>query len=407
MRLTGGGRAALVLGVLAWGAAFALSSVTAALVAAAVSLAFAYALATLRPPRVEVERKVERARYQEGERVSETLTLRVVSPRAFSASVEERASPGLVSPDARWRARLRSREPHVRTLAWEARTWGAKTLGPLTVVVQDPLHLLELEVVEGVGQPLRVIPSVHSLGKFRPRAGNPEPALGVHSVSKPGDGFEFFALREYQPGDNIRRINWKASARSSSTVVNQVTRDSFARVVLVLDVRDKEALGEHEASARVRSGRAAAAVLGMHDRMKDHLTVLCVGDSPRKLSMAANPRLNDLLNELSEAPLGGMGSLEEAVRQNLTRFRPRSPVYLVTSGVLDSELARAITLIQALRANPILISPAPEGALCADAALDEAAKRSREDALAKARSLGIRVIDWPAGQSLEVALAVA
>lgn len=49
---------------------------------------------------------------------------------------------------------------------------------------------------------------------------------------------EFFGCREYRPGDEIRRINWKASARAGQLVVTEYEEERAADVAVVLDVRE-------------------------------------------------------------------------------------------------------------------------------------------------------------------------
>ena len=405
MRATPRGRFAAGLAVVLWTLSLVLASVALAAGALLVTLALAYALATLQRPQVATERRLNRVRFSESETVVEEVEVRLLSRVPVRATVHETATPGLEAKDggASFEAVLRHGAPLERTLAWDAQTWGRKTLGPLRVVVQDALGLLEVEV-KGQGEHLlHVQPLPRKLGKFQAKGGNPEPALGAHNVSKPGDGSEFFALREYQAGDSIRRINWKASARSGATMVNQVTRDSFARVVVFLDLREKETLGGLQ-SALVRNGRAAASILAHHERNRDHLTLVTVTDSAQKVSVMPNPRLDDLLHGIADARPGGAMSMEAAVRAFLNNVKPRSPVYFVTSGALDADLRDALQVVQALNARPWVISPAPAPA----EVLGEEAHRSvaltRAATLREARSLGVPSADWPDGTPLEVVL---
>lgn len=404
MRLTPRGRAAVALVLALWTLSLVLASATLAAGALLLTLAFCYALATLQRPAVATERRLNRVRFSEGETLVEEVEIKLLSRVPVRATIAETATPGLVGKEGgSFEALLRHGRPETRVLSWETQTWGRKTLGPLRVTVRDGLGLLEVEV-RGRGEHLvHVQPTPKKLGKFHAKGGNPEPALGVHNVSKPGDGSEFFALREYQAGDSIRRINWKASARSGSTMVNQVTRDSYARVLLFLDVREKETLGGVR-SALVRNGRAAASVLAHHERNKDHLMVITVGDKAQKVSAMPNPRLDDLLHGISDARPGGDMSMEAAVRAHLTLVKPRSPVYFITSGSLDADLRAAILVVQALQARPWIICPAPPPPEEVGEETHRALIVSRAAAIREARGLGVPAADWPDGTPLEVVL---
>lgn len=52
-----------------------------------------------------------------------------------------------------------------------------------------------------------------------------------------GEGDEFFSLREYVPGDDIRRVAWKASARSSTLLVRDLERQTSRIVLFTFDTR--------------------------------------------------------------------------------------------------------------------------------------------------------------------------
>ncbi len=52
-----------------------------------------------------------------------------------------------------------------------------------------------------------------------------------------GDGDEFFSLREYVPGDDMRRVAWKASARSSTLLVRDLERQTSRFVLFTFDNR--------------------------------------------------------------------------------------------------------------------------------------------------------------------------
>lgn len=404
-RVTPRGRYAAGLAIVLWTLSLVLASAALAAAALAVTLAFAWALATLQRPSIGTQRRVHRVRFSEGETFVEEIEVGLLSRVPVRALVEEMATPGLVAREgAAVETVLRHGKPLQRSITWEARTWGRKTLGPLQVVVHDAFGLLEVRVRAPGEQVLHVQPTPHKLGKFHAKGGNPEPALGAHNVSKPGDGSEFFALREYQAGDSIRRINWKASARSGATMVNQVTRDSFARVLVFLDLREKEALGGVQA-ALVRNGRAAASVLAHHERNKDHLTLILVTDDARKASVMPNPRLDELLQSIADSTPGGNASLEGAVRKHLTLVKARSPVYFITSGVLDADLRDAIQVVQALQARPWVISAAPAPADAVGAETHRTLTLTRQAALRETRGLGVPSADWPEDKPLEVVLA--
>lgn len=404
MRLTTRGRACALFVIGLWCASLVLRSASSAIAACVMSCYLFLYLAALDLPPLEVTRRFERTQVLENEVVREHLSVRHTGRRHRRILIRETEPLGMRavgSPDVE--ATLLPHHTSEHEITWKAETWGVKRFQALRVVASDPLHLLEAEGhIEGES-PVRVLPRADVLDKYSVYASNPEPALGSHNVSKPGDGAEFFTLREYQAGDSIRRINWKASARSTATMVNQVTRDTYARVVVFLDLREKEDVGPHAKSPFVRNVRAAAQILATHDRVRDHVVLISVSERAERVSLSANPRLVEQLEALADSRPKGAYSLSDAVRENLALLHARSPVYFITSGALDPNLADAVRRVQGSRAWPIVVSPSLPP--LDDGGLPLVATRSI--ALQAARGAGARVHDWPDDRPLAVMLRAA
>lgn len=372
--------------------------------ALAITTVFAYGFVQLQKPRLKANRRIESTYLIEGESFEEVIRLRVRSSAAKRATLIETTSDGLASPTGGALDVYLGAKEIVQSLTWTATTWGKKRVGPLHMILRDQFDLIQTEIGVPGHETIFVRPAAQSLGKYKPRANNPEISLGAHSVSKPGDGFEFFSLRGYQPGDSIRRINWKASARSSTTVVNQPSRDSFSKVLMILDLRAKETIGIGDDAPIVRNGRAAASLVAHHDRMKDHLTLVAVTSEARNLSGRTNPRMDELLDALARVEPGGDMPLDEAIRAHVASVKPRSPVYFMTSGTLDPSLLPALDLVHAIGARPLVISPAaPEGKNVEDE-MKRILGGSRTLVLSEVRALGCPVAEWSSKSGLEESL---
>lgn len=405
MRLTRRGRFTAASALALWVLAFLVASPASALAATVCSIALAHALATAPVVSLKVERAFAATRFREGESTTQRLVVTLRSPSRAWMRVEERVTPG-VEPASGGEGtairRFRRDEPHDLALSWTFETWGMKTFGPLHVVATDPLGLIEVESGSADVARVRVVPRPEKVGKFVSRRVGPQPALGLHSVSRPGDSSEFFALREYQSGDSIRRINWKATARSTATIVNQATQDTFMRVVAIVDLREKELTLPDVRSARTLNGRAAASVLEHHHRHKDHIALLVLTGEPKVLSVGANPRPDDLTAGLAAVEAGGRVSLKTAVEANLALFRPGATVYVMTSAALDEGLPDAVRTLRSLGVRVVVISPEPLAGEDADASAIRQA--SREWCVKEIRSSGIPFASWRPGSPLEVAL---
>ena len=61
--------------------------------------------------------------------------------------------------------------------------------------------------------------------------------LGETTIEVPGTGGEFYELRGYQPGDDFRKVNWKATARRGELMLNAHMSEVGSSFLLVLDAR--------------------------------------------------------------------------------------------------------------------------------------------------------------------------
>ncbi|MEN9822535.1 MAG: hypothetical protein RLZ04_961 [Actinomycetota bacterium] len=111
---------------------------------------------------------------------------------------------------------------------------GRRVLGPATLTVTDPLGLASttrtvpgtLEVLVIPRRVPLVFPRLASAGRI---------GQVLRERAWGATGGEFHSQREYVPGDDLRRINWKASARTGDLMVRETTPDGARRCTIVLD----------------------------------------------------------------------------------------------------------------------------------------------------------------------------
>lgn len=85
-----------------------------------------------------------------------------------------------------------------------------------------------------------------ALAPFEEDAADLPIEAGSFLANKRGAGQDLLALRDYQPRDDLRRVDWKATARSSGLIVREFAAEDDRRVTLCFDARlilEKEARG--------------------------------------------------------------------------------------------------------------------------------------------------------------------
>lgn len=113
---------------------------------------------------------------------------------------------------------------------------GEYTFGALKVYAKTPLGLVSRRFVFDEGKTLPVYPSYMQLRQYELMAmSNRLQDVGVKRIRKIGHSMEFEQIRDYVVGDDLRTINWKATARAARYMVNQYTEEKSQPVYSVID----------------------------------------------------------------------------------------------------------------------------------------------------------------------------
>lgn len=131
---------------------------------------------------------------------------------------------------------------------------GERTADLVTVRCAGPLGLAGRQAAHRVPGSVLVLPAFHSRRHLPSRLAMLREMEGRTAVMVRGQGTEFDSLREYVSGDDVRAIDWRASARSNAVVVRTWRPERDRRVMLVLD-----------------TGRLAAVRLGAGTRLDSQI----------------------------------------------------------------------------------------------------------------------------------------
>ena len=116
---------------------------------------------------------------------------------------------------------------------------GDFNLSTMSVTIHDHFHLLSKVCNLLHSKDLIVLPKVQKLKKMPLPLNRPLQRLGINLARAPGAGTQFFEVREYQPGDSLRRINWHACAKNPELFfTNTFEQERVADIGLILDERE-------------------------------------------------------------------------------------------------------------------------------------------------------------------------
>jgi uncharacterized protein (DUF58 family) len=195
-----------------------------------ISLVLAGVWLVLRP-RVDIQREVVPARVSEGEGAAGVLTVTNTGRRRCPSIMarESFAGEAIAVP----LPSLAAGASHTGSYLLPARRRGYYAVGPLRIAHADPLRLVNLTQAHGADATLWVHPRVHRMAPVP--TGRTQDLDGPTNAGAPRGGIAFHSLREYVPGDDLRMIHWRSTARTEKLMVKHTVITNEPRILVLLD----------------------------------------------------------------------------------------------------------------------------------------------------------------------------
>ncbi len=112
---------------------------------------------------------------------------------------------------------------------------GIYSFGSLLCYVASPIGLLQRRVETAPAAEVKVYPSFLQLKKYQLMAVAANLHTGIRKTRRIGHSMEFEKIKNYVPGDDVRTINWMATARSGNMMVNTYSDTREQQVYVLLD----------------------------------------------------------------------------------------------------------------------------------------------------------------------------
>jgi uncharacterized protein (DUF58 family) len=233
------------------------------------------------PWRLRLRRRVPEV-LRLGRTAEIVLTLHNPTSRRLEVAIHDAAPPSLSRAPLRHRVRL---DPGAwADLPAEVRPArrGKAVLGPVTVRTRGPLGLGGRQGTYSLLQEVRVYPAFRGRAEveLRIRRGRLL-QVGLRSSALRGGGSDFDSLREYRPDDEFRRINWRATARSTKPIANEFREERNQQVILLVDASRAMAAQVEGVSRLEHALDAAVAVAELASRVGDHVGAVAFGRDVR------------------------------------------------------------------------------------------------------------------------------
>jgi len=175
------------------------------------------------------------------------------------------------------------------------------------------------------------------------------PFAGMHKTARYGPGEEWSDARLYQPGDDVRRIDWPATARSGSVQVRSTLADRGMRITLVVDCSPSMQFGTNTLTKADLALATAAAVALTATRQSDSVAAMLVTPGELKWIEPGSgvAHTNVLLRSLQRSFVSeGTASVAEGmIRANGHATAPG--LFVVISDFLDPGVGSALRKVSA------------------------------------------------------------
>ncbi len=357
------------------------------LVYAGIAMVIGAAVTSRRKRRLSAERSALPTRMRVGQVAEVEFTVKAPGRlRAFV--VQEHVSSLLSDPVRVPVPTVGSEQDFVHTYAIRPTLRGVYQLGPLAAEWTDPFGLARHQ--QDLTDPVDVIvhPTTDAIfdrpltrmwedPPFRPPNSRPWP-----------QGFEFYGMRDYVPGDDPRRIVWTALARTGKYLVRESEQGITDRITLVID-NERKAHSPGYPSETFELAIRAVASLGAYNIKQGFSVRLSCNDSVLARELRGSKARIGMLDELAKLDLSDI-PVHNAIERVITERRGDTHMCLVSTR-FDTRTASRVRLLTEKGMSLVVALVQWE--------------ESDPNAARRAREIGAQVVQISPGQQLESVFA--
>ena len=256
-------------------------------------------LLALSPTRLVIEREpVPSVRL--GESAHSGVLVTNPTRRTLHGHLRDAWVPSAGARGERHTARIKGGERRRFTTTLHPTRRGDRHADRVTVRSFGPLRLAARQRSFDVAGTIRALPPFESRKHLPSRLASLRQLDGRSAVRTRGQGTEFDSLRDYVEGDDVRSIDWRATARRRNVVVRTWQPERDRRVIIVLDP-SRTSAGRVGDQPRLDAAMDAALLLAaLASRAGDRVDFLA-GDRWLRARVAAAANRTTLLNDLVQA----------------------------------------------------------------------------------------------------------
>lgn len=184
-------------------------------------------------------------------------------------------------------------------------------------------------------------------------------ATGNHSSPFRGQGLDFDAVREYVPGDDIRNIDWRVTARTGLPHLKLFKEEKERHTMIAVDMNSAMRFGTRNTFKSIQAARAASLLGWRALAHQDRISACFFGDVPDGIHYFSSKRsrqtLSSMLKMLTEPPEHQIRVPIETALQHICRVAPPGALIYLISDFMELSAIPCLNTL-AKRCNVVFIS---------------------------------------------------
>jgi uncharacterized protein (DUF58 family) len=236
---------------------------------------------------------------------------------------------------------------------------GEYSFGALNIYIQGLIGFVSRRYIFDHGKMVEVFPSFLQMRKYELLAiSNRLSELGIKKIRKIGNNMEFEQIKEYVQGDDVRSINWKATARKGAFMVNQFQDEKSQQVYCLID-KGRSMKMPFEGMTLLDYAINASLVISSIALKKDDKAGLVTFSNKIASFLPADKKsgqINKILQVLYKEKTAYLESDSEILYANIkNRINHRSLLLLFTNFETLSSMKRQLPHLRKLAADHLLV----------------------------------------------------
>jgi uncharacterized protein (DUF58 family) len=359
--------------------------------------------------RLRVQRSISPSRATYGRPIQVELSVENEGPDLPELHLEHCASPPLRTIDGQ-AARSVSLPGGARIeLEYQAEgERGEHEFTGLEILASDDFGLFPVRHLADLPDRVMIYPPILRLRPVDIRPQRTHGFSGPLPARRGGSGVVFFGTREYRPGDTLRRINWRATARHEDTLVtNEFEVEGVADVGVILDSRERSHMRMLGGALFEYSVQATAALADRFLRDGHRVGLMIVGAGVLRVFPGYGAVQRERILDALARATTGMSYAFDSLDRLPTRFFPARSQLVVVSPMLPDDLA-GLLRFRSLGYEVLVLSADPVDfeirTLPSTSGLEAAirlAQIERRVLLGGLMRAGVRVANWPVNEPLD------